>query len=103
MANRGTLFLDEDCRTGYGAAGELLQLLQDGQFCRIGAQEDKPRRSAGSPATNATLTGDRGGHLSRRPVLWINVVDNATSPLAGPAGGYSELLGYFLEAHDAIV
>src|SRR6185312_9505166 len=36
MANRGTLFLDEISELDYALQSKLLQLLQDGQFCRIG-------------------------------------------------------------------
>ena len=41
MAHRGTLFLDEISELDPTLQAKLLQLLQDGQFSRIGSQEDK--------------------------------------------------------------
>src|ERR1700721_864176 len=55
MAHRGTLFLDEISELDMSLQSTLLQLLQDGQFCRIGAQEDKKVEVRGVCATNRKL------------------------------------------------
>src|SRR5262249_13044179 len=55
MAHRGTLFLDEISELDLGLQSKLLQLLQDGQFCRIGAQEDKKVEVRVVCATNRVL------------------------------------------------
>src|SRR5438105_4496727 len=55
QAHRGTLFLDEIGELAMGLQAKLLQLLQDGQFCRIGAQEDKKVEVRVVCATNRDL------------------------------------------------
>ena len=55
LANRGTLFLDEISELDYSLQSKLLQVLQDGQFCRIGAQEDKKVEVRVVCATNRQL------------------------------------------------
>src|ERR1039458_648619 len=55
MAHRGTLFLDEIAELDMSLQSKLLQLLQDGQFCRIGAQEDKKVEVRVVCATNRNL------------------------------------------------
>src|SRR5580698_6958626 len=55
LAHRGTLFLDEISELDLSLQSKLLQLLQDGQFCRIGAQEDKKVEVRVVCATNRLL------------------------------------------------
>ena len=55
MAHRGTLFLDEIAELDPMLQAKLLQLLQDGQFSRIGAQEDKKVEVRVVCATNREL------------------------------------------------
>ncbi|MFZ0706874.1 MAG: sigma-54 dependent transcriptional regulator [Candidatus Korobacteraceae bacterium] len=58
MAHRGTLFLDEISELDPALQAKLLQLLQDGQFSRIGAQEDKRVEVRVVCATNRHLQGE---------------------------------------------
>src|SRR5512141_146047 len=66
MANRGTLFLDEISELEYSLQSKLLQLLQDGQFCRIGATEDKKVEGRVVCATNRELEKEVEGGRSRQ-------------------------------------
>jgi two-component system response regulator AtoC len=55
MAHRGTLFLDEISELVPMLQAKLLQVLQDGQFSRIGSQEDKKVEVRVVSATNREL------------------------------------------------
>jgi two-component system response regulator AtoC len=55
MAHRGTLFLDEISELDPALQAKLLQLLQDGQFSRIGSQEDTKVEVMVVSATNREL------------------------------------------------
>ena len=58
LAHRGTLFLDEIAELDAMLQAKLLQLLQDGQFSRIGAQEDKNVEVRVVCSTNRELHGE---------------------------------------------
>ena len=66
MAHRGTLFLDEISELDMALQSKLLQLLQDGQFCRIGAQEDKKVEVRVVCATNRKLEEEIAAGTFRR-------------------------------------
>ncbi len=55
LAHGGTLFLDEIAELDPALQAKLLQVLQDGQFCRIGDQEDKRVEARVICATNCKL------------------------------------------------
>jgi len=55
LAHRGTLFLDEISELDPSLQAKLLQLLQDGQFSRIGSQEDTKVEVRVVSATNREL------------------------------------------------
>jgi len=75
MARHGTLFLDEIAELEPGLQAKLLQLLQDGQFCPIGGQEDKQVEARVVCATNRNLEEEiRKGSFRQDLFYRINVV-----------------------------
>ena len=90
MAHRGTLFLDEISELDLGLQSKLLQLLQDGQFCRIGAQEDKKVEVRVVCATNRVLeVGNRERHLPPGSVLSHQRGQSADAAVARAPRRYS--------------
>ena len=76
LAHRGTLFLDEISELDPSLQSKLLQLLQDGQFCRIGAQEDKKVEVRVVCATNRHLEAEIESGAFRQDLYYrINVVN----------------------------
>jgi two-component system, NtrC family, response regulator AtoC len=101
MAHRGTLFLDEISELDLGLQSKLLQLLQDGQFCRIGAQEDKKVEVRVVCATNRKLEQEIENGTFRSDLFYrINVVNLHMPPLRERAEDIPELVSYFLEYHN---
>jgi two-component system response regulator AtoC len=98
MAHRGTLFLDEISELDLSLQSKLLQLLQDGQFCRIGAQEDKKVEVRVVCATNRKLEQEIENGTFRSDLFYrINVVNLYLPPLRERA---ADLVAYFLEYHN---
>jgi two-component system, NtrC family, response regulator AtoC len=101
MAHRGTLFLDEISELDLGLQSKLLQLLQDGQFCRIGAQEDKKVEVRVVCATNRKLEQEIENGTFRSDLFYrINVVNLYMPPLRERAADIPDLVAYFLEYHN---
>src|SRR3954464_6625729 len=101
MAHRGTLFLDEISELDMSLQSKLLQLLQDGQFCRIGAQEDKKVEVRVVCATNRKLEHEIENGTFRSDLFYrINVVNLHLPPLRERAGDIPDLVAYFLEYHN---
>ena len=96
MAHRGTLFLDEISELDLGLQSKLLQLLQDGQFCRIGAQEDKKVEVRVVCATNRVLEAEIENGTFRQDLFYrINVVNLQMPPLRERKGDIPELVDIF--------
>ena len=101
MANRGTLFLDEISELDYALQSKLLQVLQDGQFCRIGATEDKKVEVRMVCATNRDLEHEVEGGRFRQDLFYrINVVNVAMLPLRERAADIPTLVHYFLAMYN---
>jgi len=101
MAHRGTLFLDEISELDMPLQSKLLQLLQDGQFCRIGAQEDKKVEVRVVCATNRKLEQEIENGTFRSDLFYrINVVNLQLPPLRERAADIPELVSYFLDYYN---
>jgi len=101
MAHRGSLFLDEISELDMSLQSKLLQLLQDGQFCRIGAQADKKVEVRVVCATNRRLEDEIENGTFRQDLYYrINVVNLFMPPLRERRGDIEALVNYFLEYYN---
>src|SRR5438477_944927 len=101
MAHRGTLFLDEISELDMPLQSKLLQLLQDGQFCRIGAQADKKVEVRIVCATNRKLEEEIQNGTFRQDLYYrINVVNLYMPPLRERRSDIGTLAAYFLEFYN---
>jgi two-component system response regulator AtoC len=101
MAHRGTLFLDEISELDMGLQAKLLQLLQEGQFCRIGANEDKKVEVRVVCATNRHLDQEVEEGRFRQDLFYrINVVNLRISPLRERVEDVPDLVNYFIELYN---
>src|SRR5947209_8544179 len=102
MAHRGTLFLDEIGELELALQAKLLQLLQDGQFCRIGAQEDKKVEVRVVCATNRDLEEEVAEGSFRQDLYYrINVVSIELPPLRDRQQDLPQLITYFIDSFNA--
>jgi two-component system response regulator AtoC len=102
LAEGGTLFLDGIDEIDMSLQAKLLQLLQDGQFCRIGGQEDRRVQLRVICATNRRLEQEIANGRFRQDLFYrINVVCIDLPPLRSRAEDIPELAAYFLQIHKA--
>jgi two-component system response regulator AtoC len=99
MANCGTLFMDEIAELDPGLQAKLLQVLQDGQFCRIGANEDTHVEARIVCATNRDLLSEIQNGRFRADLFYrINVVNLQLPPLRERRGDIPGLVDYFFRS-----
>jgi two-component system response regulator AtoC len=80
---------------------KLLELLQDGQFCRIGAQESKKIDVRIVCATNRRLEQEVEAGTFRQDLFYrINVINMLLPPLRERRSDISDLVDYFLEFYN---
>jgi two-component system response regulator AtoC len=101
QAHLGTLFLDEIGELEPGLQAKLLHVLQDGQFSRIGAREDKRIEARVVCATNRDLESEIEASRFRRDLYYrINVVNLYVPPLRRRAEDIPALVLYFLHIYS---
>ena len=101
LAEGGTLFLDGIDEIDMSLQAKLLQLLQDGQFTRIGGQEDRKVQIRVICATNRRLEDEiRQGRFRQDLFYRINVVNIEMPALRARAEDIRELVAYFLGSHS---
>ncbi len=101
FAHRGTLFLDEIAEMDPTLQAKLLQLLQDGQFCRIGAQEDKKVEVRVVCSTNRNLQDEIDVGNFRQDLFYrINVLQIQLPPLRERKEDIPLLVGYLLDLYN---
>ena len=100
MANGGTLFLDEIAEMDLGLQAKLLQLLQDGQFWRIGGRENISADVRVVCTTSRDLEAEITNSRFRQDLYYrINVVTVLLPPLRKRSEDIQQLVSYFVEQH----
>lgn len=102
MAHRGTLFLDEIAELDPAMQAKLLQVLQDGQFSRIGGQEERQIEVRVICATNRNLEREiQAGNFRQDLFFRINVVNLCMPSLKERKADIPVLMQYFLDRYSA--
>ena len=100
MADGGSLFLDGIDEIDLGLQAKLLQVLQDGQFSRIGGREDIQVRIRILCAANRPLEAEVSAGRFRQDLYYrINVVNIQMPPLRARIEDIRDLVGHFLNRH----
>ena len=101
-AHGGVLFLDEIGDLDLGLQAKLLQFLQDGQFCRLGGQDDTQVELRVICATNRPLEQEiENGNFRQDLFYRINVVNLQLPALRDRAVDIPDLAAYFLDFYNA--
>jgi two-component system response regulator AtoC len=101
MAHKGTLFLDEIGSLDLTVQAKLLQVLQDGSFMRVGAQESRSIDTRIVSAANRDLRQQTEDGSFRLDFYFrINAVTIDLPPLRERLVDLPELVDYFVQMHS---
>jgi two-component system response regulator AtoC len=101
LAHLGTLFLDEVGSLDMSVQAKLLQVLQDGSFMRVGAQESRRVNTRLICAANGNLRQQTEDGSFRLDFFFrINAVTIDLPPLRQRAADIPVLIDHFLELHS---
>jgi two-component system response regulator AtoC len=101
LAHGGTLFLDEVGSLDMSVQAKLLQVLQDGSFMRVGAQESRRVNTRLVCASNGSLRKQTEDGSFRLDFFFrINVVTIDLPPLRQRIADLPGLIDYFLNLHS---
>ena len=99
-ANGGTIFLDEISEMAPGLQAKLLQVLQDGEFSRLGGESDIRVDTRIIAATNRNLDkAVRSGEFREDLYYRLNVVTVQLPPLRERADAIPLLVDHFLRMY----
>ena len=102
LAHRGTLFLDEIADLNLNLQAKILQLLQDGQFSRIGDKQERCAEIRVICATNRNLQNEIDAGRFRHDLFYrINVINFNMPSLRERSQDIGLLANYFLAQLNA--
>ncbi len=102
FANRGTIFLDEIGEMSPALQAKLLQVLQDGEFSRLGGESDVQVDTRILAATNRNLEEAVQTQEFREDLYYrLNVVTVVMPPLRERRGAVPLLVDHFLRKFSA--
>src|SRR5262249_32135361 len=101
FANHGTIFLDEISEMHPALQAKLLQVLQDGEFSRLGGEADVRVDTRIIAATNRTLESAVADGSFREDLFYrLNVVTIALPPLRDRRDAIPLLVEHFLNMYN---
>jgi len=101
FANHGTIFLDEISEMHPGLQAKLLQVLQDGEFSRLGSESDVRVDTRVIAATNRNLEEAVADGSFREDLYYrLNVVTVHVPPLRDRRDGIPLLVDHFLQKNN---